>query len=525
VAKIRKIIKYFASLAKIRILSIDFVILQSKRKKMGINDNMHEPLVDFDGPKEDKSKNIIKVIGVGGGGCNAVRNMYNDGIVNVTFAVCNTDSQSLSKSPIPVKIQLGETGLGAGANPDIGKKAAIVSKNEIERLISDGTKMVFVTAGMGGGTGTGAAPVIAGIAKAKGILTIGIVTIPFYFEKKNKIIKALRGVEEMRKNVDALLIINNERICDIYSDTQVTIKESFKRADQILSDATKSISELITVEGDINLDFCDVETTLRGGGGAIMAMGRANGEHRVEKAVIDALDSPLLYDNDIDRAKRILFNIYTSEKHPLFVSEMTEIDAFMDALDPNIDVIWGVSDDNTLDEDAKVTILATGFEDDISMDELSDEQHRNDNYFDNLINNLYKPYKKRIWNFEKNEPQILEPQNTDEEGATVTKKIDIDGIPLIVTTGSEEDETETDIDSTDNHVEDNAETTQEEEVTPEEETTPEETTPVVDTPEEQNPTSTSPSVDNSKKHKPLSFVDRAKKLMEKLTELTQDPEK
>jgi len=486
---------------------------------------MHEPLVDFDGPKEDKSKNIIKVIGVGGGGCNAVRNMYNDGIVNVTFAVCNTDSQSLSKSPIPVKIQLGETGLGAGANPDIGKKAAIVSKNEIERLISDGTKMVFVTAGMGGGTGTGAAPVIAGIAKAKGILTIGIVTIPFYFEKKNKIIKALRGVEEMRKNVDALLIINNERICDIYSDTQVTIKESFKRADQILSDATKSISELITVEGDINLDFCDVETTLRGGGGAIMAMGRANGEHRVEKAVIDALDSPLLYDNDIDRAKRILFNIYTSEKHPLFVSEMTEIDAFMDALDPNIDVIWGVSDDNTLDEDAKVTILATGFEDDISMDELSDEQHRNDNYFDNLINNLYKPYKKRIWNFEKNEPQILEPQNTDEEGATVTKKIDIDGIPLIVTTGSEEDETETDIDSTDNHVEDNAETTQEEEVTPEEKTTPEETTPVVDTPEEQNPTSTSPSVDNSKKHKPLSFVDRAKKLMEKLTELTQDPEK
>jgi cell division protein FtsZ len=325
--------------------------------------------------------------------------------------------------------------------------------------------------------------------------------------------------------VDALLIINNERICDIYSDTQVTIKESFKRADQILSDATKSISELITVEGDINLDFCDVETTLRGGGGAIMAMGRANGEHRVEKAVIDALDSPLLYDNDIDRAKRILFNIYTSEKHPLFVSEMTEIDAFMDALDPNIDVIWGVSDDNTLDEDAKVTILATGFEDEMSIDELSDERHRNDNYFDNLINNLYKPYKKRIWNFEKNEPQILEPQNTDEEGATVTKKIDIDGIPLIVTTGSEEDETETDIDSTDNHVEDNAETTQEEEVTPEEKTTPEETTPVVDTPEEQNPTSTSPSVDNSKKHKPLSFVDRAKKLMEKLTELTQDPEK
>jgi cell division protein FtsZ len=266
-----------------------------------------------------------------------------------------------------------------------------------------------------------------------------------------------------------------------------------------------------------------------------MAMGRANGEHRVEKAVIDALDSPLLYDNDIDRAKRILFNIYTSEKHPLFVSEMTEIDAFMDALDPNIDVIWGVSDDNTLDEDAKVTILATGFEDEMSIDELSDERHRNDNYFDNLINNLYKPYKKRIWNFEKNEPQILAPQDTDEEGTTVTKKIDIDDIPLTVTTGSEEDEAESDIYNTDNHVEDNEEATQGDETAQEEEVTPEEATPVVvtpevyiptvNTPEEQNPTSTSPSADNSKKHKPLSFVDRAKKLMEKLTELTQDPEK
>lgn len=393
------------------------------------------PLVDL-GAIEDRSRDIIKVIGVGGGGCNAVRNMYKEGIESVTFAVCNTDSKSLASSPVPVKIPLGDTGLGAGANPEIGRKAAEDSIELIRKLLNDGTKMVFVTAGMGGGTGTGAAPIIAGVAKEMGILTIGIVTIPFYFEKKNKIIKALRGVEEMRKNVDALLIINNERICDIYSDSKVTIKESFRRADQILSDATKSISELITVEGDINLDFCDVETTLRGGGGAIMAMGRARGEHRVEKAVIDALDSPLLYGNDIDKARRILFNIYTSEEHPLFVSEMNEIDAFMDALDPNIDVIWGVSDDNTLGEDAKVTILATGFEDHLQFQLQSNiNQQHQEQYFESLIGNLYKPYKKKVWNFERNEPEVVEQVTVETQDVMAPEK----EIPLTVTVGEEEE--------------------------------------------------------------------------------------
>lgn len=383
--------------------------------------DINEALPDF-GPVEDKSKNIIKVIGVGGGGCNAVKNMFKEGIVNVTFAVCNTDSQSLGKSPIPVKIQLGDNGLGAGANPKKGRESAEKSIEDIKHLLDDGTKMVFVTAGMGGGTGTGAAPVIAGIAKEKGILTVGIVTIPFSFEKKKKIIKALKGVEEMRKNVDALLIVNNERLCDIYSDTQVTIKEAFKRADQILSNATKSISELITIEGDINLDFCDVETTLRSGGGAIMAMGRAKGEHRVEKAIIDALDSPLLYGNDIDKAKRILFNIYTSEKAPLFVSEMQEIDAFMDELDPNIDVIWGVSDDNTIGEDAKVTILATGFEDEVitkRTDVEMNPEYEDDKYYDEVIKKLYHP--KRY-------------QETAEEDKTPE-------IPFTVSTGDAESET------------------------------------------------------------------------------------
>lgn len=375
--------------------------------------NKLQPLVDF-GPVEDKSKGIIKVIGVGGGGCNAVNNMYREGIVNVTFAVCNTDSQSLQKSPVSVKLPLGDSGLGAGSDPEVGREAAQSSIDLIHQLLDDGTKMAFITAGMGGGTGTGAAPIIAGEAKRMGILTIGIVTIPFYFEKKKKIIKALQGVEAMRKNVDALLIINNERICDIYHDTDVTVKDAFKRADEILSDATKSISELITVEGDINLDFRDVETTLRGGGGAIMAMGRGNGEHRVEHAVIDALDSPLLYGNEIDKAKRILLNIYTSEEHPLFVSEMNEIDQFMDALDPNIDVIWGVSKDNSLGEEAKVTILATGFEEE-SEDELAVNQ--NENYFESLISKLYKPYKRQLFGFT---PQPIAQAEKPEEHEELT---------------------------------------------------------------------------------------------------------
>ena len=225
---------------------------------------------------------------MGGGGCNAVKNMYAEGIMNVSFAVCNTDSQSLSKSPVPVKIMLGKSGLGAGANPEVGRSEAQNTQEDIKKLLDDGTKMVFVTAGMGGGTGTGAAPVIAGIAKGMGILTVGIITIPFYFEKRKKIVKALQGVEEMRKNVDALLIVNNERLCDVYADSEITVKDAFKLADKVLSDATKSISELITVEGTINLDFRDIETTIKSGGGAIMAMGRASGEGRVQSAIKNA---------------------------------------------------------------------------------------------------------------------------------------------------------------------------------------------------------------------------------------------
>lgn len=353
---------------------------------------MGEDIIEFDGIR-DTMQGIIKVIGVGGGGCNAVRNMYNEGIGGVTYAVCNTDSQSLSRSPVPVKIMLGESGLGAGANPELGKKEAEANINDIENLLSDGTKMVFVTAGMGGGTGTGAAPVIAGVAKDMGLLTVGVVTIPFYFEKKRKIIKALKGVEELRKNVDALLIVNNERLCDVYADSDLSVKEAFFRADNILMDAVKGISELITLpsDGGIKSDFRDVETTMKNGGGAIMAMGRANGEHRVERAIIDALDSPLLYGNDIGKAKRILFNIYASDEHPIFVRELQEIDDFFDQLDPNIDVIWGTATDDSLGEDAKVTILATGMEDSLKTEVETNVHQNEDDYYEDLIRGLYKP--------------------------------------------------------------------------------------------------------------------------------------
>ena len=390
--------------------------------------------IDF-GQTEDTTKNIIKVIGVGGGGCNAVKNMYAEGIVNVSFAVCNTDSQSLSKSPVPVKIMLGKSGLGAGANPEVGRSEAQNTQEDIKKLLDDGTKMVFVTAGMGGGTGTGAAPVIAGIAKGMGILTVGIITIPFYFEKRKKIVKALQGVEEMRKNVDALLIVNNERLCDVYADSEITVKDAFKLADKVLSDVTKSISELITVEGTINLDFRDIETTIKSGGGAIMAMGRASGEGRVQSAIKNALDSPLLYGSDISNAQRILFNIYTSSKHPIFVREMREIDAFFDELNPDIKVIWGLSDDDSLDEDAKVTILATGLNNELAEDiPESSSVSKDEEDYQRIIDKLYHPIRDNFQTLsnktgQKQEAESIENINPDvtEKEATIVHQEEVSG--------------------------------------------------------------------------------------------------
>ena len=374
-----------------------------------------DTLLDF-GPVEDKMQGIIKVIGVGGGGCNAVRNMNDEHIPGVTFAVCNTDSKSLAPSPVPVKILLGE-GLGAGGKPEVGRSEAEKNITDIEKLLSDGTKMVFITASMGGGTGTGSAPVVASVAKRMGMLTIGIVTIPFYFEKNQKIIRALKGVDEMRKNVDALLIINNERLCDVYADTPISVKESFARADNILKEAVIGISELITVNsnGGIDLDFRDVETTMRDGGGAIMAMGRASGEGRVERAVENALNSPLLYGSDNPNAKRILFNIYSSEEAPIMVPEMQEIDEFFDKLDPKIEVIWGISTDNSIGEDAKVTILATGMEEVGS----NEDEVKDDAYYESLIPLLYRPITKPVPEPAPEPEFVVEPANDPEPSVIV----------------------------------------------------------------------------------------------------------
>ena len=379
-----------------------------------------DKVLDVFGPVEDRMQSIIKVIGVGGGGCNAVRNMYEEEIKGVSLAVCNTDSKSLAPSPVPTKIMLGE-GLGAGGKPEVGRSEAEKNIADIEHLLSDGTKMVFVTASMGGGTGTGSAPVVAGVAKKMGMLTIGVITIPFMFEKKAKIVKALKGVEEMRKNVDALLIINNERLCDVYADTPISVKESFARADNILKDAVKGISELITVnsDGGIDLDFRDVETTMRDGGGAIMAMGRANGEKRVERAIQNALDSPLLYGSDISHAKRILFNIYSSEEAPIMVPEMQEIDEFFDKLNPEIEVIWGISTDNSIGEDAKVTILATGMEESQTVD----KELKDDAYYESLIPKLYKPIVKETEEPVQEPVFIVEPA-PEPEPSVVSEKPD-----------------------------------------------------------------------------------------------------
>lgn len=393
----------------------------------------NEILKQFVMPIEDKMQGIIKVVGVGGGGCNAVRNMYEAKVEGVTYAVCNTDSQSLSRSPVPIKIMLGASGLGAGGNPEMGKSEAETNVGDIEKLLSDGTKMVFVTAGMGGGTGTGAAPVVAGIAKRMGLLTVGVVTIPFFFEKKRKIIKALKGVEEMRKNVDALLIVNNERLCDVYADSELSVKEAFLRADNILMDAVRGIAELIVLpsDGGIKSDFRDVEATMKNGGGAIMAMGRASGDHRVEKAILNALDSPLLYGNDIGKAKRILFNIYASDEHPIFVRELQEIDDFFDQLDPNIDVIWGTATDDSLGEDAKVTILATGLEDELRS-EVAQDAHRNeDDFYGDLISLLYKPVvKTTVGEVITKEPHFEVEQAPEPEPAKPEPVVETDSIAI-----------------------------------------------------------------------------------------------
>ncbi|MDR1202844.1 MAG: cell division protein FtsZ [Tannerellaceae bacterium] len=319
---------------------------------------MDNSILDFDLPR-DRLK-IIKVIGVGGGGGNAVTHMYHEGIHDVSFLLCNTDQQALDDSDVPDKLVLGD-GLGAGGIPTKARDAAQVSEADIRKKLSDGTRMVFITAGMGGGTGTGAAPLIAQYARDMGILTVGIVTIPFEFEGEPKILQALYGVESIRKSVDALLVINNERLLDVYAE-EVDIETAFAEADNTLTVAARSIAEIITAPGKINLDFADVNTTLRNGGVALMSNGYGEGEGRFHIAAKEALNSPLLNNNDVFKAKRILFNISYSEEAKLLTGEMKEVRHFMSGFDTSkIEVIWGLSKDKTLGKKVKITILATGF--------------------------------------------------------------------------------------------------------------------------------------------------------------------
>lgn len=316
--------------------------------------------IKFDLPKNQS--NVIKVIGVGGGGSNAINHMFKQGIKGVDFVVCNTDSQALENSPVPNKIQLGinlTEGLGAGANPEVGQQSALESIEEIEKMLDTNTKMVFITAGMGGGTGTGAAPVIAQLSKERDILTVGIVTIPFQFEGKVRQEQALKGVERLRKNVDSLIVINNNKLREVYGN--LGFKAGFSKADEVLATASRGIAEVITHHYTQNIDLKDAKTVLSDSGTAIMGSSVASGESRAKEAIVEALDSPLLNDNKISGAKNVLLLI-VSGTNEITIDEIGEInDHIQTEAGHNANIIMGVGEDESLGESISVTIIATGF--------------------------------------------------------------------------------------------------------------------------------------------------------------------
>ena len=308
------------------------------------------------------SAKIIKVIGIGGGGVNSVDYMYNAGIHGVNFAVCNTDAQSFEDVNVPVKVTLG-SGLGAGGDPEKGKEEFEKSAAEVKKLLTDGTRMVFIASGMGGGTGSGAAPLLAKMAKSMGILTVGIVTIPFLYEKMPRIMQALDAVEELSRNVDALIVINNERLKAFYPESD--LDEAFKKPNEVLAMAVKSIAEIITLRGKINRDFNDVTTTMKDSGVALVSYGFGSGENRLDDAIREALDSPLLNNTDIYNAKRLLIYLTYKDKSKIKMEELNKsIDTFMNHFDPNIKMNWGHGIDESLEEgqEVKFTIIVTGFD-------------------------------------------------------------------------------------------------------------------------------------------------------------------
>ena len=328
---------------------------------------------------------IIKVIGVGGGGCNAVNYMHRQGLKDVSFLVCNTDRQVLIKSSVPNKLQLGP-GLGAGGDPETARQYAEESRDHIREALNDGTQMLFITAGMGGGTGTGASSVVAEVAQEMGILTVGIVTIPFAFEGKRKIEKAMKGVARLAKHVDALLIINNEKLKQIYPE--LNLLNAFSKSDDVVANAARSIAEIITVPGYINTDFADVRNTLRKGGVAIMNIGRASGDRRITNAINDALNSPLVNTNDVHGAERILLQFYCSTEHAIVMEEIDQINEFVQEVGDDIEVQWGASIDESLGEDVRVTVIATGYKVDGLPSEDAEDGRKT---IDEAISDNYPP--------------------------------------------------------------------------------------------------------------------------------------
>ncbi len=380
---------------------------------------MTEEMLAFDAPRQKSS--IIKVLGVGGGGSNAVTHMFKQGIKGVDFIICNTDSQAMDTSPIPNKIQLGDNGLGAGSKPEVGRGSAEENIEDIRKHLETNTKMLFVTAGMGGGTGTGAAPVIAKVAKEMGILTVGIVTIPFMFEGRKRRLQAEEGIEELRKSVDTLLIISNEKLREMHGNLKLS--EAFGRADDILTTAAKGIAEIITVTGYINVDFQDVRTVMQNSGTAIMGSAIAEGEDRARIAVEEALSSPLLNDNKIDGASDILLYI-ASGKDEITFDEVTEITDFIQKeAGQNAEIIWGNGVDEALGSNISITLIATGFEapEEIEETTLNREKKKTVYTLSDKLPEQQREEAQKVEVVEK-EPEVEEPEVEEIDEIKLIKK-------------------------------------------------------------------------------------------------------
>ena len=373
-----------------------------------------EELPPFNFPIEDKSERIIKVIGVGGGGGNAVQHMWEEGVKNVSFLVTNTDSQVLKANLVPNKMQIGP-GLGTGGIPELGREMAEESIEDIKTMFGEETKMVFVTAGMGGGTGTGAAPVIARVAKEMGILTVGVVTLPFRMEMRKRMDKALLGMDALKKCVDSLIVINNQKLLENERYNNLTLEEGLKKADEVLTIATKTIAEIITVKGSINRDYNDVRTVMKDGGAALVSVAKASGEKRIFKALSEAISSPLVANVEKQKIRRLLYIVYSGNENPARMDELEEISEFMENFDENLDVLWGHYPDDTLGDEIKVAVVATGFDQDEEENE-TDEDHAKQDEMKRL-----KDLREKFYSCTHEVPKIEEKPQVEEQVPTMVE--------------------------------------------------------------------------------------------------------